>query len=187
MRNETKSSSVPARSTPLGSSRRTPPANAFSQAYLLQAPPPEEVEGGPSGLSMAGGATWAGPWAVEPVGDSCGRLWAVSRLAEPVAEGGEPVAAYRDRRTALVYAAALPSLATANHLRVGDNDRRLGRPVHDGERCIGHVSRPHPEVLHRVHAVRSLVNDPRSLALALSALDREELAILGRALMRQAA
>jgi len=187
MRNETKSSSAPTRNTPVDPPRRTPPANAFSQAYLLQAPPPDERESASSGLSLTGGAAWAGPWAVEPVGDSCGRLWAVSRLGEPVAEGGGAVAGYRDRRTALVYAAALPSLATANHLRIGENDRRLGRPVHDGERCIGHVSRPHPEVLHRVHAVRSLVNDPRSLALALSTLDREELAILGRALVRQAA
>lgn len=91
MRNETKSSSVPARSTPLESSRRTPPANAFSQAYLLQAPPPEEVDGGPSGLSLAGGAAWAGPWAVEPVGDSCGRLWADGTVRLWDARSGDAV------------------------------------------------------------------------------------------------
>ena len=186
MRNETKSSSVPARSPSSNSGRRAVPANAFSQSYLLRVPPPEELCASPE-PSLGGGATWVGPWDVEPFSDPSGRLWAVSRLGERVAEGAEPVAVCRHPRTAFLYAAALPSLAVANHLTVGDNGKRLGLPLHDGDRCIGHVRRGHPAISQHLHVVKSLVNDPRSLALALSALDREELAILGRALMRQAA
>lgn len=118
--------------------------------------------------------------------DASGPLWAVTRLGEPVAEGGEPVAVCRHPRTAYLYAATLPSLAAENHLKVGDHGKRLGRPLHEGDRCLGHVRRDHPALRHHLHVVRTLVADPRSLALALSALDREELAILGRALMRQA-
>jgi hypothetical protein len=170
---------------PEPASRRTPPENAFTAAYLerarhLEAPPFEPQ------------ALFAGPWEVEPVPAGEGLLWAVIRKGDPVTEGGRAVAVFLSRPDALVAAAALAAHATPSHLhlnvgrsRSGPGRRRLGFPLHDGTVHLGHLSRPEEDLLPYLHAVRCLVANPDALALALEALGPELPPILGRALMRR--
>lgn len=199
MRNETKSSSPrPAAASAVASrpnrpvpvrSRTAPkhraPENAFTPAFLLAAARLAEApSSGPPVL--ASGAFWTGPWEVERVETPHGGLWAVVRRGEPMSEGGRAVAVTRHRADAVVIAAILPVLGTPNHLCLGETSKRLGHPLHDGDRCLGHLSRDVPDLLPALQAARHLLSHPESLALALQALDGESLPILGRALMRQA-
>lgn len=180
--------SVPARSshsTRKESSRRTPPENAFTAAYLEQARRLEEPP-------FQRQAFFAGPWEVEPVQAGDGVLWAVIRKGEPVAQGGRAVAVFLRRPDALVTAAALTAHSTPNHLHLNTgrssacrDRRRLGFPVHDGTTHLGHLSRPEEELLPYLHAVRCLVANPGAMALALEALGPELPPILGRALIRR--
>ncbi len=55
----------------------------------------------------------------------------------------------------------------------------------DGQACIGHLARSEPAVLEMLRASRVLVGFPEHLALAVSSLGAEELAILGRAIQRR--
>lgn len=161
-----------------------PPANAFSQAFLLeaarQAEPPAS---GPPCLT--GEPFWLGPWEVEPVTLPHGPVWAVVRKGEPLAAGGRAVAVTRHRSDALLIAATLPALATTNHLTLGEKAKRLGIPIHDGALCLGHLSRPEPRIVDHLHIARTLITHPASFALAVHALGPEEIPILGRALMRR--
>ncbi len=198
MRNETKSSSPrhaaasAVASLPSQATKSSPRArrgqrvleNAFTPAFLLASSRLEEaLSVGPSVLS--GGAFWVGPWEVEGVDTPHGGLWAVARRGEPVSEGGRAVAVTRHRADAVVIAAVLPVLGCPNHLSLGEKRKRLGHPLHDGDRCLGHLSREAPALLPALQAVRHLLNHPESLALAIQALDGEAMPILGRALMRR--
>ncbi len=163
----------------------SPPENAFSQGFLLRASKlPEPPSTTPAAL--APGAFWAGPFEVERADEEHGGgAWAVVRKNEPVAQGGRAVAVFRHRADALLVAATLPALAAPNRLVLGGRGRRLGFPVHDGQVCIGHLARPEPAVLEMLRASRVLVGFPEHLALAVSSLGAEELAILGRAIQRR--
>lgn len=167
-----------------GASRR-PPENAFSASFLLRASKrPELPSTAPAAL--APGAYWAGPFDVERADvENGGGVWAVVRKGEAVAGGGRAVAVFRHRADALLVAATLPALASPNRLVLGERGRRLGFPVHDGQACIGHLARPEPAVLEMLRASRVLVGFPEHLALAVSSLGAEELAILGRAIQRR--
>jgi len=80
----------PSPSSSSSSSSSSPPANAFSQRFLLEASRREEISGsGPSRLT--GGAFWAGPWEVEPVRMHHGDVWAVVRRGESLKAGGRAV------------------------------------------------------------------------------------------------
>lgn len=198
MRNESKSSSPrpvaasavasrpenPVRSRARGGRSRKVPESAFTPAFLLAASRLEEAPSvGPSVLT--GGAFWAGPWEVERVETPHGGLWAVARRGEAVREGGRAVAVTRNRADAAVIAAVLPVLGASDHLSLGEKRKRLGHPLHDGDRCLGHLSREVPALLPALQALRHLLNHPESLALAIQALDGEALPVLGRALMRR--
>jgi predicted nucleic acid-binding protein len=93
MRSTKKSTNVPVATTTDRPSvtRRTPPANAFSEAFLLlQAARLEDPSFG-NLQCLSGGACWAGPWEVEPFEVEHGTLWAVVRVSDPVADGGRAV------------------------------------------------------------------------------------------------
>ncbi len=179
-------SSVPSSTSP---SSISPPANAFSQRFLLEASRREDPHAsGPAAASgLVEGAFWAGPWEVEPVVLRHGRAWAVVRRGESVAAGDEPVAIARHRSDALLIAATLPGLEARNHLSMGETAKRLGVPIHDGSRCVGHLARPEPRIVEHLHVARTLVARPHSFALAVESLGREEIPLLGRTLMRQLA
>ncbi len=195
MRAETESSrtSSPARSTSSHPApRRTPPPNAFSAAFLdaarrrRDAREPEESRGGPP---LAAGALDAGPFEVEPVPAGSGRLWAVLRRSERAAprsdQSHRAVAVFLERTAALLAAAVLPVEASPNHIEVGEKAKRLGFPVHDGRRHLGHLARPHEHFARDLHAARTLAARPDSLVLLAEALDYETLVLFGRALMRR--
>ncbi len=186
MRAETESSrtSCPARR----SSSFTAPANAFSAAFLDAARrrrDAAEPEDAPRAPALAAGALAAGPFEVEAVPAGSGRLWAVVRRGERVAEGHPAVAVFLDRTAALLTAAVLPAEASPNHLQVGEKAKRLGLPVHDGRRHLGHLARPHEHFARDLHAARTLAARPDSLVLLAEALDYETLVLFGRALMRR--
>jgi hypothetical protein len=160
------------------------PPNAFSPGFLLEASRIEEAPASaPSGL--AGGSCWAGPWEVEPVVFRHGACWAVVRRGESMAAGDEPAALTRHRADALLIAATLPALAVPNRLTLGEKARRLGTPVHDGRLCVAHLARPEPRIVEHLHVARALLASPESFALAVEALGREEIPVLGRALARR--
>jgi len=129
-------------------------------------------------------------WHSPAAGD--GVLWAVVRQGDRVADGGRAVGASVRRPEALLLAAALVAHATPNHLslntgrvRSAGTKRRLGFPLHDGTRHLGHLSRPEEDLLPSLHAVRCLAANPDALALVLEALGPELPAILGRTLIRR--
>lgn len=188
MRSKKKSTNLPIAATtsnrPSQATRRTPPANAFSEAFLLQAAKLEDPSFG-NLQCLSGGACWAGPWEVEPFEVEHGTLWAVVRAGDPLAEGGRAVAVFRSRATALLTAAVLPTLAVPDRIHLGETTRRLGVPIHDGDVCLGHLSRPEPSVVTALHVARTLALHPHSLAFLVEALGPEDLPILGRALMRR--
>jgi hypothetical protein len=134
---------------------------------------------------LLGGSFWRGPWEVEEVSMSHGSVWAVIRRGEPVASGGGAVAVTRHRSDALLIAATLPALSVPNHLSLGDTEKRLGHPIHDGARCLGHLSRSEPRIVEHLHIARTLAARPEALALAIEALGPEEIPVLGRALMQR--
>lgn len=201
MRNETESSRASSNlssqtstgANGRGDRGRAALASAFSPAFLesfqrrasrlegLPASAPSALA--PTGSS--GAAFWAGPWEVERAEAPHGPVWKVVRRGEPVAEGGRAVAETRHRADAVVLAATLPALAVPNRLRLAEKAKRLGFPLHDGSACVGHLARREPRVVELIHAVRTLLTHPECLALAVEALDAEELPIVGRALMRR--
>jgi hypothetical protein len=178
MRNETKGSRATTRT-----SRRTAPANAFTQGFLLKA---ARLAALPSAdaPTLAGGGFWAGPWDLEPTPEPHPGLWAVVRRGEPLAHG-HPAAFARHRADAALVAATLPALGAPNRIRLGDTAKCLGFPLHDGDVCFGHLARPEPRLAELLHAVRTVLRHPECLALAVQSLGSEELAVLGRALMRR--
>jgi hypothetical protein len=154
------------------------PSNAFTDSFLVRArrlAPP----------SSASSALLAGPWEVEEIEAGDHRVHAVVRRDEPIAEGGTAIAVLLDRASALLTAAALPALGTPNHLRLGLHRKRLGVPLHDGKSFLGHLARPEPGLLPRLHALRSIQANPDALAQVLESLGPEGLALLGRALARR--
>jgi len=195
MRAETEGSSTssPARPTSSNSAPPgTPPPNAFSAAFLdaarrrEDARDSEEVRGGPA---LAAGALDTGPFDIEEVPAGRGQLWAVVRRGQSLGpRGDEPhsvVAVFLERTAALLAAAVLPAEASPNHLEVGVKARRLGLPVHDGRRHLGHLARPHEHFARDLHAARTLAARSDSLVLLAEALDYETLVLFGRALMRR--
>lgn len=183
MRNETKGS----RATTPGPSRissRIAPANAFTQGFLLRAARLADLPSAHA-PAVSGGSFWAGPWELEPTPEPHPGLWAIVRRGEPLAHGHAPAAYARHLADGALLAATLPALATPDRIRLGDHAKRLGVPLHDGDVCFGHLARPEPRLAHYLHAVRTLLRHPESLALAVQSLGSEELAILGRALMRR--
>ncbi len=158
--------------------------NAFSAGFLIVASRLGDAPASaPSGL--AGGSFWAGPWEIEPVVFQHGACWAVVRRGESMAAGDEPVALTRHRADALLIAATLPALAVPNRLALGEKAKRLGTPVHDGRLCVAHLARPEPRIVEHLHVARALLAAPESFALAVEALGREEIPVLGRALARR--
>jgi hypothetical protein len=114
----------------------------------------------------------------------------VTRRAEPARDGGGARLAFARRQDALLAAATLAALATPNHLTLNTGKpsgrrNRLGHPIHDGPRHLGHITRADEEFLAYYHAIRCLAADPDAAALALEALDPETLNLLGRAANRR--
>ncbi len=79
----------------------------------------------------------------------------------------------------------LPRNAGSYRLTLGEKARRLGTPVHDGRLCVAHLARPEPRIVEHLHVARALLAAPESFALAVEALGREEIPVLGRALARR--
>jgi hypothetical protein len=111
------------------------------------------------------------------------------RRGEPLAAGGRAVATFRRRSDALLAAAVLPAVAAPTPYRLKDKPKRLGYPLHDHDRHVGHVQRLEPErraaVLSHLHLARYLAAHPDALALLLEAVGAEALPVLGRALGRR--
>lgn len=78
-----------------------------------------------------------------------------------------------------------------DHLTLNDKARggarRLGHPVHDGTRHLGHLTRPDDAFLPALHTLRALATHPDAAACFLEALDPEAVTTLGRAAMRRLA
>lgn len=79
----------------------------------------------------------------------------------------------------------LPRNAGSYRLTLGEKARRLGTPVHDGRLCVAHLARPEPRIIEHLHVARELLAAPESFALAVEALGREEIPVLGRVLARR--
>jgi hypothetical protein len=162
----------------------TPPSNkppsAFTPAFLANL---RGLENPPSARESA----LRGPWEVEELALDGGRLFAVSRRAEPFRQGGGVFGAFPSRSVALQLAAVLPAVGAPVELHLNRRGRRLGYALHDGQDFLGHVARKEEPLLPMLHVVRRLVSDPDALALLLESAGPELLAILGRALHRRMA
>ncbi len=188
-----KEATAPMRSEIKGSSTQVDrPGSAFS-AWFLEAARRRDRELREADAAPDGRGFYAGPWEVEPVEAGSGRVFAVVRAGQSVADGGRAVARCRRYEDALRLAAVLPALGVGNHLAIGDKPKPMGYPFHDGRRFVGHLS---PATLDGVpagasarpaylHAARHLTADLDSLALLHRSLGFEALALLGRELMRR--
>lgn len=172
--------------------------NAFSARFLDTARRREESPAAGESLvetPLARQAHWSGPWEVArvPAGDSV--VHVVARNGEEATgleeAGGGARLAFLRRQDALLAAASLAALASPNHLSLspGKKRGRLGHPVHEGSRHLGHVSSAvrgvEKEFLVAFHTARCLAASPEAAALLVEALDTETLGILGRAIMRR--
>jgi len=197
---------------PAASSIRPPRQNAFSAHFLdvarRRAPSVALAE---SPLAVA--AHGAGPFEVEwiPRGSSGDGVFAVVRRSEPARQGGGARLAFVRRQEALLAAAALSALAVPDRLSLNADKQsgrrsRLGFPLHDGGRHLGHASpalvaelralratagqaccRPGAPFLDHYHGLRAMASTPAAVALFVEALDPETLALVGREIMRRLA
>ena len=175
------------------SSHPHPAENAFTPHFLSEARHREasaHPQAAPGTTPLARQALWTGPWEVEQVRAGGGVLHAVTRRAEPAGESGGARWVSPHRQDALLAAAAFAALATPNHLSLNPASRggsrlRLGHPVHDGPRHLGHLTKNDDEFLAALHTLRALAANPDAAALFLEALDHETLNTLGRAALRR--
>ena len=202
MQNREKFSSHPATSSSTRSTASSPrltlparaprlPGSAFSASFLekLRRVACLAAEAGEVS-STESEALVSGPLAVEEVPTAPdGARFAVVRRDEPPVAGGEALATFRRRSDALLAAAVLPAVAAPAPYRLKDKPKRLGTPLHDHDRHVGHVQRLEPErrqaMLSHLHLARYLAANPDALALLLEAVGPEALPILGRALARR--
>ena len=130
---------------------------------------------------------------------------------EPAHEGGGARLAFVRRQEALLAAAALSALAVPDRLSLNADKQsgrrsRLGFPLHDGGRHLGHASpalvaelaalrptsrqpgcRAGAPFLDHYHGLRTMASTPAAVALFVEALDPETLALVGREIMRRLA
>jgi hypothetical protein len=170
------------------------PGSAFAPAFLeklrLVARLLEEAE---TDHPTQAEAELSGPLAVEAVETTGGVRDAVVREDEPVAAGGKVAALFRDRADALRAAAVLPAVAAPSPFRLKDKPKRLGYPLHDHGRHVGHLcwrggrlsGKRRERFLTHLHVARHLATSPHALALLLEAVGPEALPLLGRALARR--
>jgi hypothetical protein len=175
-------------------SRGTTPSSAFAPAFLeklrLLVRLLEAAEGDHPTQEEA---ALSGPLAVEAVETAGGVRYAVVREDEPVAAGGKVAALFRERADALRAAAVLPAVATPSPFRLKDKPKRLGYPIHDRGRHVGHLcqmsgklaARRRATFLSHLHVARHLAASPHALALLLEAVGPEALPLLGRVLARR--
>jgi len=110
-----------------------------------------------------------------------------------VSAGGPVAALFRERADALRAAAVLPAVAAPSPFRLKDRPKRLGYPVHDRGRHVGHLcqvngtlaGRRRARLLEHLHVARHLAASPHALALLLEAVGPEALPLLGRVLARR--
>ena len=197
---------------PASSPARPPRQNAFSAHFLdvarRRGPSVELAE---SPLAVAAHA--AGPFEVERIGrgSSGDGVFAVVRRSEPARQGGGARLAFVRRQEALLAAAALSALAVPDRLSLNADKQsgrrsRLGFPLHDGGRHLGHASpalvaelaalrptsgqaacRAGAPFLDHYHGLRAMASTPAAVALFVEALDPETLALVGREIMRRLA
>lgn len=142
---------------PASSSVRPPRQNAFSAHFLDVARRRSgAVELAESPFAVAAHA--AGPFEVEWIGrgSSGDGVFAVVRRDEPAPEGGGARLAFVRRQEALLAAAALSALAVPDRLSLNADKQsgrrsRLGFPLHDGGRHLGHAS---PALVAELAALR---------------------------------
>jgi len=166
------------------------PGSAFAPAFLeklrLLVRLLEEAEGDHPTQAEA---VLSGPLAVEAVETAGGMRYAVVRADEPVAAGGKVAALFRERADALRAAAVLPAVAAPSPFRLKDKPKRLGYPLHDHGRHVGHVAclsaQRRATLLSHLHVARHLAASPHALALLLEAVGPEALPVLGRVLARR--
>lgn len=203
-RSSPRSEGGPGSSASSGRRAFRPVSSAFSAYFLDRArrrDDSSEPGESPAETPLARQARWSGPWEVSrvPAGDSV--VHVVARKGEEIdspdeldspneADRGARLAFLR-RQDALLAAASLAAVAAPAHLSLGPGKKRgrLGHPVHEGSRHLGHVSPAvhcvEREFLAAFHTVRSLAASPEAVALLIQALDTETLGILGRAIMRR--
>ncbi len=167
------------------------PGSAFSASFLekLRLVARRPAEAGEVAATESE-ALVSGPLAVEEAPSAAdGARFAVVRRDEPLAAGGRAVATFRRRSDALLAAAVLPAVAAPTPYRLKDKPKRLGTPLHDHDRHVGHVLRLEPErraaMLSHLHLARYLAANPDALALLLEAVGPEALPVLGRVLARR--
>ena len=162
---------------------------------------------------LAVAAHAAGPFEVERIGrgSSGDGVFAVVRRSEPARQGGGARLAFVRRQEALLAAAALSALAVPDRLSLNADKQsgrrsRLGFPLHDGGRHLGHASpalvaelaalrptagqagcRSGAPFLDHYHGLRAMASTPAAVALFVEALDPETLALVGREIMRRLA
>lgn len=184
-------SSSPGSTAPPSAEPRRLPTSAFSSSFLeklrLVA---RRAAGAGEASSTESEALLSGPLAVEEApGAPDGARFAVVRRDEPLAAGGEAVATFRRRSDALLAAVVLPAVAAPTPYRLKDKAKRLGTPLHDHDRHVGHVRRLEPArraaMLSHLHLARYLAAHPDALALLLEAVGPEALPVLGRTLARR--
>lgn len=185
---------TPSRRTPSSPGGSRSPASAFAPAFeeklrLLA----RLLEGGDGEHPTEAEAQLSGPLAVEAVQTPGGLRYAVVRADEPVAAGGNVAALFRRRADALRAAAVLPAAATPTPYRLKDKPKRLGYPLHDRGRHVGHLCQMggprsaelRETLLDYLHVARHLAANPHALALLLEAVGPEALPVLGRVLARR--
>jgi hypothetical protein len=158
--------------------RRTPAANAFKDAFLLEARKLGEPD-------TAAQALLAGPGDVEPIERPTGTLWAVTRKGDGLAEGGRACAACLDRATALRLASILPALGTPNPFHVGRHEKRRGYTLHRDRHFLAHLTHGDPALATHLHVAHTYATNLDALALLLESIGYEALVLLGRLVARR--
>lgn len=181
-----------------GAARPAPPvrtpASAFAPAFLEKLRLlSRRVDDEDGEHATEAEAMLSGPLAVEAVETPGGFRYAVVRASEPVAAGGKVAALFRRREDALRAAAVIPAAAAPTPYRLKDKPKRLGYPLHDHGRHVGHLcqmggprsGRLRETLLGHLHVARYLAANPHALALLLESVGPEALPVLGRVLARR--
>ena len=150
---------------------RPPRQNAFSAHFLDVARRRSGAVGLAESLAespIAVAAHAAGPFEVEWIGrgSSGDGVFAVVRRDEPARDGGGARLAFVRRQEALLAAAALSALAVPDRLSLNADKQsgrrsRLGFPLHDGGRHLGHAS---PALVAELAALRPTSGSTASTA-----------------------
>lgn len=155
--------------------RSAAPASAFRADFLdrlyIEDDPPTALE-----------AEVAGPWAVHELAEGGFGLF---RYWESPRSGDRPHARFRDRASAWLTAAVLPTLGADAMVRIDSEADAQGQfTLYQGREEMGRVAYFDEHLVAALNVATELVRNPEGLALLLRAAGPTALELLGRRLSR---